>query len=165
MQNGNKGRVCVLIAALIMVFSILWMYGDAYGEEEELTEYWVLCQPDSYVTIRSGPDKKYGGEGRAYAGDNFFSDGVKKGKYIHMVHVSNEIGEGWISDQYLTVFEPEVYEESEIRTVNVKTLNCRTCIGGSRRGVLKKGAQVKVYLMSDDWSVTNKGYIQSKFLD
>lgn len=164
MKSKTVLMVCFLVIIAVIICSV-WIAVKTFAEEEEMTEYWVLCQPDSYVTIRSGPGKNYQGEGRAYAGDNFFSDGVKKGSYIHMVNVPNELGEGWISDKYLTVFEPEVYEESEIRTVNVKTLNCRTCIGGSRRGVLKKGAQVKVYLMSDDWSVTNKGYIQSKFLD
>lgn len=155
----------IAIIAAVICFILDIARATAEGEEEELTEYWVLCQPDSYVTIRNGPGKNYSEEGRGYAGDNFYSDGIRKGRYIHMVRVPNELGEGWISERYLTTSEPEVYTQPETRTVKAKELNCRTCIGGSRRCVLKRGAEVKVYLMADDWSVTNRGYIQTKYLD
>lgn len=153
-----------LLLGLMIIAAIVGLLIDGNAEEGSET-VWILCQPDSYVTIRSGPWKKSSEAGRAYAGDDFQTDGRKKGQYLHMVHVPNELGEGWISLQYVTYTQPEIYEQGETFTVNVKKVNCRMCIGGRRRGTMKRGAEVTVYLMSADWAVTNKGYIQSKYLD
>lgn len=158
-----KRRTLIIILVILAAAIAIGLYSWARAEKE-LTTVWVLCQPDSYVTIRSGPKKTTAVSGYAYPGDGFQTDGRKRGGYLH-VYVTNEAGEGWISRKYLTECEPEIFEESEIMTVNVKQVNCRMCIGGRRRGWLKRGAEVTVYAMSDDWAVTNYGYIQSKYLD
>ena len=165
MSGGEirKMALLVLLMALFVIACLVWMPEDSLAEETETV--WILCQPDSYVTIRGGPGKKYSAEGRAYAGDDFQTDGKQKGGYLHMVRVPNELGEGWISLQYVSYDPPDIYENGETFTVNVKKVNCRMCIGGSRRGTLKRGAEVTVYLMSAEWAVTDRGYIQSKYLD
>lgn len=162
-MNRRDFLIRFILAVLILAGVLIGLMIDGNAEGTETV--WILCQPDSYVTIRGGPGKNHTEEGRAYAGDDFQTDGVKKGRYLHMVNVPNELGEGWISMQYVTYDEPEIYTEGERFTVNVKKVNCRMCIGGSRRGTLKRGAEVTVYLMSADWAVTNMGYIQSKYLD
>ena len=147
------------LIALVLLAVIL--AGSACAEEKTV---WVLCQPDSYVTIRSSPKKTARESGQAYPGDEFRTDGKKRGGYIH-VFAPNEDGEGWISKKYVTESEPTAYPDGITMTVNVKQVNCRMCVGGRRRGWLKRGSEVTVYLISDDWAVTNYGYIQSRYLE
>ena len=149
-----KRLIALIVLAMLLV-------GTAAAEEMRV---WVMCQPNSYVTIRTGPKKTATESGYAYPGDEFLTDGKKRGGYLH-IFAPNEDGEGWISKGYVTDCEPTAYPDGITMKVNVKQVNCRMCIGGRRRGRLKRGVAVTVYLMSDDWAVTNYGYIQSRYLE
>ena len=153
-----RKRVTAFLIALMMLPAI------AMADEPETYQVWILCQPDSYVMIRSSPRKKNNVEAWAYAGDSLWTDGKERSGFLH-VYGNFEAGEGWVKSCYVTEYEPEIYETGKTYRVNVKQVNCRKTIGGKRRGWLKRGAEVRVWLWSDEWCVTNYGYIQTQYLE
>jgi len=152
------------IMSLLLVLVCIAGMAAAEKPEKKMTTVWVLCQPDSYVVIRSSPRKTGLMECRAYAGDDFQTDGKKKNGYLH-VYGPFEAQDGWISARYMTESQPEIYPSGKKMTVWVKSVNCRWTIGGKRKGVLKRGAVVTVWLETEEWCVTNRGYIQTKYLE
>ena len=159
-----KERTAILIIVIAFVLILVGLICWARAEEEELDPIFVICQPDSYVTIRFSPKKANNECGRADAGDMFLTDWKKKNGFLH-VYGHFEAGEGWIKACYLTIWEPTVYRDGVKTKVRVKQVNCRRSIGGKRRCWLKKGAEVTVYVESEEWCVTNYGYIKTKYLE
>ena len=158
-----KRSTLILILVVLLASILFGLYSWAKSEEELDTVY-VICQIDSRVIIRSSPRKKGIEEAWAEAGDEYLTDWKEKNGYLH-VYGTFEAGEGWICKRYVTIWYPYVYRDGKAFTVNVKRVNCRQYIGGKRKGWLKKGTEVKVYVETPEWCVTNYGYIQTKYLD
>lgn len=154
----------LLVCVLVYIFLFALEAPALAEEEEEMDKVYVMCNINSYVTIRSTPRKKHNEIQIAHAGDDFYTDWKKKNGYLH-IYGSFDEGEGWIKQEYVTIWEPYVYPEGETFIVTVKKVNCRKWMNGPRRGTLKKGAEVLVYLEGEEWCVTNKGYIQTKYLE
>lgn len=147
-----KRMVIALIALLLM--------GTA---EAETTKGWVMCQPDSWVYIREKPSKKAPLAARGFMGFEVELDGRKSGKWVHCI-VPCEYGEGWIREDFLSYCEPEEIgsENYKIRKNNTWA---RYSAGGRTRRKLQKGAKVKVYMKTAEWSVTSQGFIRTELLE
>lgn len=150
----KKIIVIVILAALLI----------STAAAEKPTEAWVMCQPDSQVNVRANP--KNGSEVVAYAfpGDRIELSGKKKGRWYHCF-ISCEAGEGWIRSDFLSFYEPEIYPDGKVFVTTHGKLYARRSIGGTKRMTLKKGVKVTVYMMAAEWSVTDKGYIMTEFLE
>ena len=139
-----------------MILALVMIAGAAGAET-----VWVMCQPDSRVNIRSRPSGRSEAVGYAECGDGFATDGKQKNGFVH-VFASVEAGEGWISAGYLVWEQPEQVGRQMVISAKGR-VNARKTIGGKRRCWVRPGDTVTVYWAAD-WAVTNKGFIQTKYL-
>ena len=154
-----------VLAALIGILA-----GTAIGlrftarAEDKLTEAWVLCQPDSWVNIRESASSRGTYAGRLLSGDRIWVDGRTKNGFAHCDNMSNEAGEGWVHAGFI-VFEEPAEVEKVCRIQSNGRVACRRTIDGVRRCWIVNGSEVYVYKIAGEWAVTNKGFIQSKYID
>ena len=154
----KKALAVIFIAQIILLAMMTQM--TAFGEDYEV---YVICHPKSFVWARSKP--KYGAEKIAYfdVGDEVLTDGKKMGKWLH-VFPTCEAGEGWLYMGYVVYDEPIVYKDGMEATTTHKNVLARRNIDGKINKKLKKNAELKIYVLTDEWAVTNLGFIKSKFL-
>lgn len=125
-------------------------------------ECWILCQPDSYVNVRPNANKKGSPVAYMECGYKVETDNKTKNNFVHLIGVG-EAGEGWINEGYVVYSEPikidrKVYVESDGRVA------CFKQIGGKRRCWVKNGDSVTLHFISEEWSITNKGFVRTKYL-
>ena len=151
--------MCLVIAVLIVnaIFLI-----NAKGEVE-YTECWVLCQPDSFVNARLHPKRKSMEIARLECGDNVYTDGKSKGGFLHCYGLG-EWGDGWVHKGYIVFSKPYIPAQRQMPIQSNGRVAARKTIDGDRRCWLKDGQVIKVYMISDEWSVTNKGFVKTKFI-
>lgn len=147
-------RLLILLAALLMALPA--------AAEEELTTAYILCQPNDYINVRAKPTTRSESYGRFVCGDYFKVDGKLRKKFLH-VQVSLESNEGWIFSGYVVYDEP-VFVDQQFRITANGRVAARRYIGGPRRCWLKKNSIVTVSYYSEEWCITNKGFIQTKYL-
>lgn len=154
--------IAEIIIIGIVIFVIVWLL-QSFGVSEELyEERYVLCM--DYVNVRSSPNKKQEPIGRLETGDMVFTDGKKKNGYLHCVDLLFEQCEGWVFAGYLTYDKPEKVNRNAV-IISKGRLAARKNVGGRRTKWLKPGATVKVWFWSDDWALTNCGYVKTKYLE
>lgn len=156
-------QICLIV---LLIFGIvrLWNALMATASAEELTTGYVICQPDDFVNIRSGPGRQSECIGMFGAGEEIYLDGKKKNGYLHIVNTRLESDDGWISKGHVVYDEPE-YVNENATIVSKGRLAARKNVNGKRIRWLKPLATVKVYYWSDEWCVTNCGYLQSQYLE
>lgn len=147
----------LIIIAMILVWG--WLESAA---RSETTEAYVLC--DSYVNIRKSPSRQSDVIGRFECGEHLTLDGKSRNGFLHCIDLALESSEGWIHSGYVVYDKPIVTNESAT-IVSKGRLAARNRVNGDRLRWLKPLATVKVYYWSDDWCVTNCGYVQSKYLE
>ena len=149
----------ILLILLVMVMAVVSMTATA---ESELSEVWVLCQPDSFVNVRMHPRKDSESIGRLELGDMGYTDGKSKNGFLHIMYPGLEC-DGWISKGFIsrtTVFVEKIHAKIASRG----KVRCRRSVNGTRRKWLKNGSEIIVFGYGDDWAVTDYGFIQVKFL-
>ena len=149
------------VLSILTVLILIAPVGMAQAEKERIP-VWVLCQPDSYVNVRSKPSRKSQVEGYAYCGDGFETDGKTKNGFLH-VYASTESGEGWISNGYVVYEEPTAVNETWI-VESKGRLAARMTVNGKRRKWLKPGAKIVVYYVAE-WAVTSEGFVRPEYIE
>ena len=153
----------IALAIALLVIAVLLLVLPAKSEEE--VECWILCQPDSFVNARMNPKKKSIEIGRLECGDKIYTDGKVKNGFLHVYGLSFEVGEGWVHKGYVVYDEPykPVFQDT---TVNANgRVKARKTINGQKRCWLKDGQSIKVYYVSNEWCVTNKGFVKTEYID
>lgn len=151
----------VLLFLVLFAAAVLVATATAYADED--ANAWVLCQPDSYVHIRSRANKHAQSIGYALCGDDFETDGTVRNGFVHLVNAPTESGEGWIAKGYVVFDQPEqVDHAASIEAAG--RVACRSVMGGSRRRWVRPGDTVTVYWMSPEWSVTSAGFIMTRYI-
>lgn len=150
-----KKVLCILLAFLVLA-------GSAAAETA-----WVMLGPDDYVNVRIKPAKKSTITGYIDTGDAFETDGLSRNGFLQVLGVG-ENGEGWVFSGYVTDEKPEPVNDRYV-CVARNRVACRRWIDGPRirgkAGWLYNGSTVKVYYRTSEWSVTNRGYIRSEWLE
>ena len=151
------------IALIVLVVAFIATALNSVGFAEDLWEAYVVCQPGDYVNVRLNPSRKSEAVGYADAGDSIMIDGAEKNGYLRCYYIG-EMGVGWIHKGYV------VYDKLERVSITAKVnskgrVMARKYVGGKRRAWLKKNDEVKVYWLSMDWCVTNKGFVKTKYLE
>lgn len=151
-------KAALIIMALLFL-TICWMAGA-----EETTKY-ILCNPkqDNHVAIRRSPRKGAEETGRLQCGDYILTDGMKKNGYVHIIGMT-EYGEGWVHKGYVVNDKPVIEQCNASIAATGRVMSFRR-IGKEKNGYLDVGTDVKVYARSEEWAVTNKGYIRTKYLE
>lgn len=123
----------------------------------------ILCSPGDEVNIREKPTTRSEVVGRFGCGYTFETDGEtrkdKQGRrWVHMVNPHLEVEEAWVIDTYVAYSDVEI--QSVTAVVDAKgRVALRKSPGGNRIKWLKNGQQVNVLAYSDEWCVTDQGYI------
>lgn len=150
-----KRRLIALLFFIALIFATTC-------HSEELTEAWVLCQPNSYINVRQFPKKTAEPTGYLMSGDLIFIDGTQKRGYMRIYGVT-EAGEAWVSKGYIVYSEP--YEDGHRYPVRSKgRVAARRTIGGTRRRWLRDGDILTVYMVSDEWCLTSQGFVKTDFI-
>ena len=122
---------------------------------------YVLCQPDSFVNVREFPRMGAQVAGYAELGVSLETDWTRRNGFVKVYGF--EAGEAWIYAGFVTE-HPVTVETVNGRIESTGRVACRRYINGTRRQWLKNGTEVVIYARSEDWSITNKGFIKTQFL-
>ena len=153
-----KITIAIVFAILIMLLLILPAKGEDY-------DCWILCQPDSWVNARENPTKKSMELGRLDCGDHVYTDGVTKNGFLHVWGLSFEFNEGWVHKGYVVYSEPYRPYVYDTTIQSNGRVQARKTINGARRCWLRDGDKIRVYMVSSEWSVTNKGFVKTEYID
>ena len=158
-------RIAVTVAEIamiaIIIAAIVFFMQTSGLAETEYTEAFVICTPGDVVNVRPGPSRKGEEVGRLEAGERIWLTGKKRNGYLQCETVGIS---GWIHSGYVVYDEPERMN-AEATIVSRGRLAARKNVGGKRTRWLKPGATVKVWYVSEEWCVTNCGYIRTEFLE
>lgn len=120
----------------------------------------VICQPDSFVYLRMYPKRGAELAGYAYLGEALETDGARRNGFLHIQGLD---ADAWINTGFVTEY-PVIVETVKGRIDSKGRVACRRSIKGTRRKWLQNGAEVVIFARSDDWSITNQGFIQTQYL-
>ncbi|MBP5442263.1 MAG: SH3 domain-containing protein [Treponema sp.] len=158
-------KILILIVEMLLIALVIWVISAILdsARADELESAWVICQPNDYVNVRMNPSRKSQVVGFADAGDSFLTDGKAKNGYVRCYGIG-EAGEGWIHAGYVIHDRPERVTVSAVVVSNGR-LAARQHVGGKVRKWLRNMDTVKVYWVSDEWAVTDKGFVKSRFIE
>lgn len=154
----KKRAKALLIVIIMSICAVITSISCA----EDLIEYFVMCQPDSHVWVREFAKKTSAKTGYVELGDMVLTDEECVNGYMHVYGIT-EAGEGWVHRGFLVDSEP-VIEEAEAWIDSKGRVACRRYVNGTRRKWLHKGDKVVIYAWSEEWSLTNQGFIKTEFL-
>ena len=160
-ERPTRKQIAALVLMFLMVISAI-TYAVADMLKPEYLDVWILCQPDSFVNIRAKPSTRSSAEGYLMCGDKVQFTGKTENGFLHCI-CSNELGEGWVYCGYVVLDEPIEVNEKRLIEANGRVA-CRRTITGNRRCWVVNGSEVNVYWESDEWSVTDKGFIMTEFI-
>ena len=152
--------VILLAAVVIALYANLFMIARA-NADVITEEVWVLCEPGGLVNIRNRAGGRVVADARC--GDVLWTDNKSRNGFIHVMELQAEVDEGWISSRYIVYDEPREVN-AEMVICSTGRVACRKWIGGKIKGWVQDAEIVKVYWMSDEWAVTDRGYIMSAYL-
>lgn len=154
--------ITILIALVLAVIAFTGNYGTIRARAEETTtNAWALCK--TYINIRLWPSKEATAVGFLDPCDRVEVDGRTKNGFAHIV----EPVDGWVYAGYLTFSEPQAVGET-YTVVAPRRVAARRWVDGPQMGTkpwLINGSEVTVLYMSDDWALTNRGYVKAEWLE
>ena len=157
-------KAIILAILITAVFLLLVVFLKDTGLAEPLQEeVWVLCMPDSYVTLRTGPGKSKPEFGGCQCGAKFWTDGKQQNGFLHVLEVPAENDTGWISARYIIYDRPEEINQRRVITGKGRVA-CRKWVAGKVKDWIMPGDTLTVYWMSASWAVTSRGYIKSEYI-
>ena len=132
------------------------------AEADTITEeVWVLCKPEGTVNLRATPGGRvFGG---CQSGAKMWTDNRTKNGFLHVMELAAEEENGWISARYIVYDEPREVMDSMMICSDGRVA-CREWIGGRVIRWVQDGELVTVYWISDEWAVTEFGYIRAVYL-
>jgi len=145
------------LVAVLMALMLLW--GGACADGYDL---WALCE--NYVNIRLKASPHSDVIGYLTCGDGIETDGKVKCGWIHCINLSCEVSEGWVFGEYLTDDQP-IFLDTDCNVVGSGRVALRKSINGKRKAWLKPDSIVHVLWMSQEWTLTTKGYIRTEFVE
>lgn len=156
-------KALFIIAEMILLAAIICLMIHDYTALAEDYESFIICDPCSYVNIRRTPKK--GGEvcGQLYCGDRIMTDGVERNGFLHCVDLSTEYGEGWVHLGYVVPDQPQTVDGYGVIT-STGRVAARKWVSGKRKSWIRPGTRVRVLAVSDEWTLTARGFIRSEFL-
>ena len=149
------------LLAIIIVLSAFFACFTAFADEYRV---FILFNPKKPVIVREIPKKVADEACRLDFGDDVWTDGRKKNGYLHVIGIT-EAGEGWVFAGNTITDQPEKLTGARANiAANGRVMTYRW-VGGKKNGWVEVGTQVTVYAISEEWAVTNKGYIRMKYLE
>ena len=149
---------------LICIALVLAAISGCFTAVAEDKQVFIFCNPKTPVIIRKMPQKGSDETGRLEFGDWVTTDGRKKNGFVHVTGIT-EAGDGWIFAGYIIDNQPERLDNAWANVAaNGRVMSYRW-INGRRNGWVQVGDDIRIYGISDEWAVTDKGYIRTKYLE
>ena len=169
MKKSGKARFILIVAALAVIVGcagfLIGNAGISAAAERATVRAWVICQPGDYVNLRSKASRSSMQVGRLDCGDEIELDGETRNGFARVVNLTIDTpAEVWIHTGYLVFDKPEWYGDSMAVVGNARVA-ARKCCDGEVRRWMKPGTEVYTYYRSDEWCVTNRGFIKSEYLE
>lgn len=162
MELGLGAIGAFLGVALFCLMVLLW--SPACAEDEMRYSCWAFCQPDSEVLIRERPGKHGVITGAVTSGTHLWTDWEERSGWIHVIDLASESGEGWISEKHV-VFDIPYNINAEGVIKGKGRVACRDAIDGALKEWAMPGDMIAVYWVSNEWAVTDRGYISTDYLE
>ena len=161
----RKWVITLIEIALIAVavFGIITLIESISFADSNVTA-WVICKPHGYVNAREKPDSCSGIAGRFDPGDEIKLDGITKNGYAHIAYPTFEY-DAWIYTGYVALDEPKNLKGQTAIVNSNKNLAVRKSMCGEVIKWLKNGDELQVFWWTDDWCVTNYGYVMTEWIE
>ena len=159
-----KKKVAIAAALILLVGFLLGTLIIRVQAEEQTITAWVLCQPGDYVNARTGHSRRSQSTGRFETGDELELDGKTDDGFVHVVGPNLESGDYWVYVGYVAMDEPEWYGD-EMEVIGTARVAARKNMTGEVRKWLQPGDKVMVYWITEEWAVTNRGFIRTEWLE
>lgn len=150
-------RTFAVILLLTLIFTCFTALADDY-------KVFILCNPKTPVNVRRTPKKGGKVSGQLDFGDDVWTDGTKKNGFLHVYGITED-GEGWIFAGYAVEDQPVKLEKAWANIAASGRVMSYRWINGRKNGWVELGEDVRVYAVSEEWAVTNRGYIRMKYLE
>ena len=162
-----KMSTLITVAALLMILIVALIIVAARADAGNTTSAWVICKPGKLVHVRSKPGGSV--QGSVMPGREIHTDGKVRNGWVHVVDLGAEDPEGWIHVGYIVTDEPEELMGAPATVTGEGRVACRESAGGSRikgkAGWIQPGETVQVFYWSEEWAVTNRGFVMTKYLE
>jgi hypothetical protein len=152
--------VILLICIALAAYAIATEINRAHAETV-YAKQWIMCK--DYVLIRMGPSRKSPEVGQLDPADEIEIDGKTKDGFAHIVSPVD----GWVWAGNIVDSKPEKIDGTGYVIAN-KRLYCRRWIDGptvEEKPYVINGSEVKVFWIGGGWALTNRGYLQSEWLE
>ena len=162
----KKTALCFIVLALLFAVYHIALGKCEAEQDSKLITVWALCKPGSFVEVRETPSKQGHHIGYLDPCDSFQTDGVSKNGYIHAVGLGDS-GDSWVYSGFVSTEKPDPVFERYVCS-SISRVACRRWISGPRvtnYGWITNGSNVQVFYRTETWCVTNRGYIQSQYLE
>lgn len=157
-MGGNRmKRFLLIMIALVCTIS------PCLAAFDGVDEYFIICTPGTSVNVRISPNAHAEVIGSKFFGDQVFVDKEKNG-FVHITNLNSEYTEGWISKGLLTDDKPIEVNAAAVIVSNARVAG-RKYVNGKVIKWLKNGMEVMIYAASEEWCVTDKGYIKREFIE
>ena len=154
----------ILVAALAAVVLAGVFRMAATGRADTATA-WVICQPGDYVNIRENASRKSAAVGRLDPGDAVEITGEGRNGFAEIRDLTLETAGGaWVYAGYIVFDEPEWYGDEMVVIGTARVAARRNCCG-EVRSWLQPGTEVQVFWKTEEWCVTNRGFIRTEYLE
>ena len=163
----NKARYIRLAAtaAAVLLVSFITAYGIMQARAESMTvKAWVLCQQADYINVRSTASKKGEAIGWLNCGDEVDLSGKAQNGFAEIVNGIDTAKSAWVYAGYI-VFDRPVWSGRQMFVASNARVAARKCVEGEVRRWLQPGDVVTVYWESAEWSVTNRGFVKTEYLE
>ena len=156
----KKKTLAFMVAGALMVSPLV-----AQCEEHEPITMYAVCN-DSHINVRAKPSTKAEICGYLDFGwDVQVIDSAidRSGNVWYKVDGISEYGYGYVYGAYLIDYKPELVDvEYKVESNGRVALYGK--INGKRTGWAKNGAVLHVKIWSDEWALTDRGWIRTKYL-
>ena len=150
--------IVLLVLTVIALIAVLSVYDYAFADE-----FYVLCKPDGEVNVRERSKLKSPIVGCVFFADRIETDGKEENGFVHVVNLHAEADSGWIYKGLLSKSEP-IKATGKAQVFGSEKVAARKYAGGKVKKWLHEGQNVELYAISEDWCVTEYGYVMTKFL-
>ena len=149
---------------LICMLIVLAAFSGCFTAVAEDRQVFIFCNPKTSVNIRKTPRKGSEVSGRLDFGDWVITDGKKKNGFLHVIEITED-GEGWIFAGYVIDDKPVRMERARATVSATGRVMSYRWVRGRKNGWVNNCEDVKVLAWSEDWAVTDHGYIRTKYLE
>ena len=150
------------ILSILLLIALVSCINTAFSASDDADVYFIICEPKSDVNVRISPDMHSAIVGTKFFGDEVIVDKEKNG-FVHITNLNSEYSEGWVYKGLITEDQPTQTNSRAVIVSDARVAG-RKYVNGKIIRWLNNGTEVNVFAVSEEWCVTDKGYIKTEFL-